>query len=183
MRRLLPFLLALLLPLQWSGAAAAIRCLHGAGAAHASAGHGGVAPGHAAHDRAGGARVAHGHAAHGHASDGHAAHGHAAHGHATHGHAADGHAADGHAAHGHSAHERAAGVASGGEGELAPLAGLDDCAHAECGGCCHGGSLPAWVAPLTVPPAFGRAPAARAETSPGSPALAGPFRPPRTASA
>ena len=173
MRRLLPFLLALLLPLQWSGAAAAIRCLHGAGAAHAAAGHGGVAPGHAAHDRAGGARVAHGHAAHGHASDGHAAHGHATHG----------HAADGHAAHGHSAHEHAAGVASGGEGELAPLAGLDDCAHAECGGCCHGGSLPAWVAPLTVPPAFGRAPAARAETSPGSPALAGPFRPPRTASA
>lgn len=158
MRRLLPFLLALLLPLQWSGAAAAIRCLHGEGATHAFAGHGGAAPGHAAHDHAGGARAAHGHAAHDHAA---------------HGHASDARLEAG----------DAGVVASGGDGVGAPLVDLADCAHAECGGCCHGGSLPAWVAPLTAPPAFGQAPAARAETSRGSPALAGPFRPPRTASA
>jgi uncharacterized Fe-S cluster protein YjdI len=60
-----------------------------------------------------------------------------------------------------------------------------DCAHAECGVCCHAGSTAAFGVPRLpwTGPDFGYAAAAAAVTSPDSPALDGPFRPPRTASA
>ncbi len=67
----------------------------------------------------------------------------------------------------------------------ASAAGEVDCAHADCGGCCHAsGSVAVGFARL---PVVGLAPggtlATVADVSPDSPALDGPFRPPRTASA
>jgi hypothetical protein len=67
----------------------------------------------------------------------------------------------------------------------ANAAGEVDCAHTDCGSCCHAsGSVAVGFARL---PAVGSAPggtlATVADVSPDSPALDGPFRPPRTASA
>jgi len=60
-----------------------------------------------------------------------------------------------------------------------------DCAHADCGGCCHAsGSVAVGFARLpAVGAAVGGVLASVADVSPDSPALDGPFRPPRTASA
>jgi hypothetical protein len=152
-RRILLILLVALLPLQWSGAAAAVRCLHGA------AGHGHAASASTGHDRAGHVHAAH----HGHGSHDHASHDHASHGLGSH---ADPHGAD---------------PSTPADGTLADLG---DCGHADCGGCCHGGgTLPAAVQRLLVAPAFGAPPPARVDASPASPALDGPFRPPRGRSA
>jgi hypothetical protein len=153
MRRLLLIVLVALLPLQWS--VAAVHCLR--------AGHlvGDVQRGAAAGDR-----VAHDHATHDHAAHDHAAHDHAAHGHAAHGHAAHGHAAHDHSAHDHAAHGHD---------------GSSGCPPGGCVACCHAaGSLPAAVHALSAPPGDSRAdPERRAPPAP-SPALDGPFRPPRS---
>jgi hypothetical protein len=143
-RRFLLILLVALLPLQWSGAAAAVRCLHGA------AEHGHATSASTGHDRAGHVHPAH----HGHGSHDHASHSLGSH--------ADPYGAD---------------PATSGDGTLADLG---DCGHADCGGCCHGGgTLPAAVQRVLVAPAFGTPPPARVDASPASPALDGPFRPPR----
>jgi hypothetical protein len=154
-RRILLILLVALLPLQWSGAAASVRCLH------AGAGHGHATSAAAGHDRAGHVQAAH----HGHGSHGHASH---AHDHATHDHAshADPHGAD---------------PATSAAGSLADLG---DCGRADCGGCCHGtGTLPAAMPRVPAAPAFGASPQARVDASPASPSLDGPVRPPRGRSA
>ncbi|MCA3178791.1 MAG: hypothetical protein O9345_14415 [Burkholderiaceae bacterium] len=145
MSRILLILLVALLPLQWSGALAAVRCLHdGPGPGHATsagASQDGAARAHAAH---------HEHASHDHASS----HDHGSHG---------------------------GDTATSAEGTLADLV---DCGHADCGGCCHGGgTLPAAAHRLLAAPAFGAPPRARVDASPASPALDGPFRPPRVRSA
>ena len=60
-----------------------------------------------------------------------------------------------------------------------------DCVHADCGGCCHAsGSVAMGFARLpAVGAALGGVLATVADASPDSPALDGPFRPPRTVSA
>lgn len=172
MRRILLIVLVALLPLQWSGAAAAVRCLHG--------------DVHGAHgDRADGVPAAgteHRPAAHRHhpAPGGEAARGHAGaagDAPATHG-GPTGHVDAGTAGDAPSSDRDAASV------DGAPVAGLGECGHGDCGGCCHGtGTPPPLVQSLPSPPAFAVARTRRVDASPASPTLDGPFRPPRAASA
>jgi hypothetical protein len=161
MRRLLVIVLLALLPLQWSGAAAAVRCLHGeAGHAHGARGAG--HPGHSGHS---------GHAGH----DADASHGpdrvSAAH------EAPTPHVAH----HGHVEAPGQAGLKHAGH---AGHAGFGDCGLGDCDGCCQGTGTPPPVAlHLPQPPSFGAVPASRIDATPASPTLDGPFRPPRSESA
>jgi hypothetical protein len=157
MRRVLLMLLVVLLPFNgWAGVAS-LRCLH---------------------EAAGGAAVRGGHAGHA----GHAGHsGHAGHGdHGDHGDHTD------HADHdpAHSAALTHADPAAQSDA-TASATGEVDCAHADCGGCCHAsGSVAVGLARLpAVGAVLGGVLATFADASPDSPALDGPFRPPRTASA
>jgi hypothetical protein len=68
-RRILLILLVASLPLQWSGAAAAVRCLHG------GEGHGHATSAATGHDRAGHVPAGH----HGHGSHSHGSHSHGSH--------------------------------------------------------------------------------------------------------
>jgi hypothetical protein len=157
MRRMLLIVLVVLLPLQWSGAAAAVCCLHG----QVQRAHGDRS------DAMGGHALGHAHAAHGHPGAVHAAH--AAH--------------DGPPAHGDA---RAVGDVPGRDAASVDgaLPGLGDCDHGDCGQCCHGtGTAPPVARVQPSPPAFGMAPAPGADASPVSPTLDGPFRPPRSGSA
>ncbi len=172
MRRLLLIVLVALLPLQWSGAAAAVRCLHG----DVQRAHGDRA------DAVPADGLEHHHAGHRH----HPARGGEGH----RGHA--GPADDAHATHagpaGHS-DAVAAGDAPSSDPDAMSVdgalpAGHGDCGHGDCGECCHGtGTAPPLARPLPSLPAFAVVPARRADASPASPPLDGLFRPPRTASA
>ena len=172
MRRILLIVLVALLPFQWSGAAAAVRCLHGdVQRAHGDRADGVPADAHEHH-----------HAGHRHhaAPGGEAGRGHAGHAdpaHATHAGPAD--HPDAVAADDAPSQGRDAASVDG----VQP-AGLGDCGHGDCGGCCHGtGTAPPVAQPLASQPAFGVAPSRRVDASPASPTLDGLFRPPRTASA
>ncbi len=149
MRRILLIVLVALLPLQWSGAVAAGRCLHG--------------DAQRVHDAHADAVSVHVHG-HDHARSVHRHHP-----------GQVGGVVDGDA------------PSSGGDVasvDASPPASLGDCDHGDCGGCCHGTvTAPPAAQALPSPPAFGAVPSARVDASPVSPALDGPFRPPRTASA
>lgn len=87
-----------------------------------------------------------------------------------------------HAAHG----DRVDHFGHGDPGEHVTRAGGDaDCAHADCGGCCHAAGTAAFgFARLPViGRVFADAPVAVVDASPDCPSLDGLFRPPRTASA
>jgi hypothetical protein len=102
-----------------------------------------------------------------------------------------GHASPSHHGTAHSHHDAAHGGSvahadpAAQSDATASAAGEVDCAHADCGGCCHAsGSVAVGFARLSaLGAAVGGVLATVADVSPDSPALDGPFRPPRTASA
>lgn len=156
MRRVILMLLVVLLPLNGWAAAALPFCAHSAA--------GGM---HASMDARADLAVGHGHG-HEHAEAGtsEVREGHPGH--------------DGHAAH--DAHAMHDGDALTAHGEVA---GDPDCVHADCGACCHAtGSAAFGVASVALTgPDFAYVPVGVVAASPDSPALDGPFRPPRTATA
>ncbi|MCX7228070.1 MAG: hypothetical protein NTW15_03495 [Burkholderiales bacterium] len=187
MRRVLMMLLVVLLPFNgWAGVAS-LRCLHeAAGGAAVAFGHAGQG-GHAHRGDA----VAHvtpavhaeqvALALHADGAD-HAGHaGHA--GHSDHSYHSD-HSDRHRVAHGDRVTHADADAAAEVDATASAADGVD-CAHADCSGCCHAsGSVAVGFARLlAVGAAVGGVHAAVADVSPDSPALDGPFRPPRTASA